>query len=125
MAIAVEDRTFRISEAVHALGPTNESQVKMWLARGVLQQAGEPGAPRIALVELIRGLILLDLQRTLGPTNGLAADVARALTPEAISRLFHTESPEIHVETDNGKVVFMPDPEVVAEFRERLRLMLR
>lgn len=121
--MTIEGRRLTAAGAIEALGPqTNEMQFRQWVTRGFIRPIPtETRGPQVFdLVDVVRGLILLDLQSTLGPTNGLAADVARALTPDEVLRLLNSEHPEITVDTDNGRVVFMPDPEVFEEFRSRL-----
>jgi hypothetical protein len=114
-------RLLTAAESVTVLGPaTNKEQFGKWTDRGFIAPATRDGLYRFDLIDVIRCAILLDLQHTLGPTNGLAAEVARALTPEAITKLFHSDMPEIYVDTDNGRVVFAPDPEIFVEFRDRL-----
>ena len=112
-----------IAGAMTLLAPAggNEPQIRKLVMRGTIgANRGADGAISLPMFEVIRALLLLDLQRTLGPTNGLAADVVRALTPLEIAKLFNAAVPEIRVRTDNGIVVFMPDPKLLATFRDRL-----
>lgn len=114
-----------VEQAAVALDVPESRFRASWRQAGIVRPALSKGLQQLHRADVVRGAVLVCLQRILGETSPVAVSLAKALTPEQLAAILVADVPTVEVDHAAYGFKVQLDADYLAQVRERIAQVRR
>jgi hypothetical protein len=114
-----------VEEAASALDVPESRFRASWRQAGIVRPALSKGLQQLHRADVVRGAVVVCLQRVFGDASTLALSLAKALTPTQLDSILVADVPQVEAEIGAYGFKVTLDPDYMAAVREKIAQVRR